>query len=114
MKKMQSIRNGFEYDLSDTQIEFIAKEMAKNGYSIYKYHPSIQGVRYGILSVDLPNKGYFSQLGLWGYGAMGANFKNLLKIAKKSKTVLSISNGYPYDASPIRPQFLFTPQSHNE
>jgi hypothetical protein len=97
--KLQSVQNGSEYDLSKGQIEVINELMKSEG----KYHPSVQGRRYGYLSFDMPHSGYFSFIG-------ECEFKYLKRIANKSRTIVHVSNILPGDIREAhKPVIIFTP-----
>jgi hypothetical protein len=96
--KLQSVQNGFEYDLSKEQVEVINELMKSEG----KYHPSVQGKRYGYLSFDMPHSGYFSFID-------ENAFKALKRIAGKSRTIVYISNTLPEDIREAhKPAIIFT------
>lgn len=101
-EKLQSVQNGFEYDLSEGQILFLNDSM-KLGEG--KYYPCVHGKRYGYLAFEMPKNGYYSFIS-------DSVFKNLQGIARKSHTTLYISNCLPDDIREShKPIIMFVAQS---
>jgi hypothetical protein len=102
-EKLQSIQNGFEYDLSEVQISLI-NERIRLGAG--KYYPSIQGKRYGYLAFEMPKSGYCSHLGT-------AEFKRLQETAQKAHATLYVSNCFPENVTEsFNARILFVAQSN--
>lgn len=100
-EKLQSVQNGFEYDLTEGQILLLNNSMMM---SEGKYYPSIQGKRYGYLAFEMPSSGYFACIG-------ENEIKRLQDIARKSHTTFYISNCLPDDIREShKPIILFVAQ----
>jgi len=104
--KLQSVNQGFEWELSQDQIEFLKVRMFDYQVGRSTVSKSVQGKRYGFIEFQMPKNGYFSMIG-------ENQFKRLQEMARKSHTTLYITNSnfegvYDSDA----PRIMFVAQAN--